>query len=256
MGTCKRESDGAESKILLALYAIGIPALLYFLGWMNLFYYLRYYGVYLFSIDIPFHFFFIYSFSVIKYIIWLIDDFLNIYVVLIAVFVIPWMVWKFSPKAWVFIVVCAQKICALFGHSAGAAVALFILFVLGHQAAKTSGINHAEDIRSDPQPLIRIYLKPSHSPEKQSADAAKSDPSNTPMPNPFNDDIQFDVTKRVTVLFATKKKYIFLVQRLPTSNEIVASVNNNPGYRPEAQVVEIRADEIIYLTTKLEEMVP
>ncbi len=273
MTDCKYVPGSEESKILISIYVIGIPALLYFLGWMTLFYYLEYYGIYLFSTDIPFHFFFIYSFSVIKYVVFYFLNLVLTYPILtgflIFVAAIVVIVAKYSshipvihPHTSKIELIKKQSITsvgeirrALFSHSAGATVVLLILFILGHQAAKTSGISLAEALRDEPQPLVRVYLKPS-APEKQSADVVASNSPSSPMPDPFKDEVQFDDTQRVTVLFATKNKYFLLVQGLPTKEQITNSGNSNPKYRPEARVVEIRADEIAYLTTKLGEMVP
>lgn len=51
----------------IQLYSIGVVALLYFLGWMFLYYYLLSFGIDIFALDIPFHYFFVYAFATIKF---------------------------------------------------------------------------------------------------------------------------------------------------------------------------------------------
>lgn len=41
-----------------------VGAIFYFLGWMYLYYYLNYFGFSIFEVDVPFHYFFIYSFAI------------------------------------------------------------------------------------------------------------------------------------------------------------------------------------------------
>lgn len=50
--------------VILTYISIAITSLLYFSGWMYIFYYMRDFGFSVFEADIPFHYFLIYSFAV------------------------------------------------------------------------------------------------------------------------------------------------------------------------------------------------
>ncbi len=43
-------------------------AIFYFSGWMYLYYFLRFFEVSIFSVDIPFHYFFVYSFAIVRFV--------------------------------------------------------------------------------------------------------------------------------------------------------------------------------------------
>jgi len=255
LAECKFKPDEVSSKSALSIYAIGIPALLYFLGWMNLFYYLDYFGVYIFSIDIPFHFFFIYSFSVFKFAISAVDNVIDVRLLSALFLGLLLYVWLFCPQLKTDIPATINSLTMPLRHPIGAVFLLFILFVLGHLIAQADGITQAENLRANPQPLVKVFPKPSKSSGKKSADGTCVCGAQSSPPDPFSGNGQFDVNTRVTVAFATKTRYFVLVQRLATEKDVKED-GKSTKYRPEAEIVEISASEIAYLTTKLQEMIP
>lgn len=119
----------------------------YFLGWMFLYYYLRYFRIDLLSADIPFHYFFIYSFAPIKYMLGhynIIDWAAMFSVVIIASIVIRLIeshgVWSILPSILV-------------------PFLLFLLFIWGHELASAAANDHALTLRSYPSNTVNFVFK-------------------------------------------------------------------------------------------------
>lgn len=64
----KEEENKTNITTISPIIVLEVATLLYFLGWMYLYYFLENFQISIISIDIPFHYFFIYSFATIKYI--------------------------------------------------------------------------------------------------------------------------------------------------------------------------------------------
>lgn len=143
-----------------------LASFLYFLGWMNIHYYLLSFGQDIFETDIPFYYFFIYSFSVISHIIsffmnfFLQDNFSASHLVLIIL----------APILAFFVFLARYteievgKIFQFFDkHSRRTTfqyLLLVALFVFGHEFAKDAAYLQADTARRSDHNQVRVTLKP------------------------------------------------------------------------------------------------
>lgn len=192
----------------------------YFLGWMYLYYYLDFFGIYIFEVDIPVYYFFIYSFALLDNI-----NFFNatelviaagitiIYVILRNI-ILQNSSHMVNLQYHIKLVLKTSRIDTQIILKTWQALALVSLLFLGHNYARTVAYAEAANIRDNSEGAL-ILLK----------DTVKST-----IKKNFSDDSWFLVHKflipettdaplvfRSILVFSTKNRY-FLLLRYKKSN--------------------------------------
>jgi hypothetical protein len=119
---------------------VSVAAILYFLGWMYLYYYLFEFGIDIFALEIPFYYIFVYSFAVIRH-----SFQANMAGVLIAAstaILVYGVTRYFVPRA-------ASFVLLAFASSA---------FLLGHSAAISAARDRSEQLRFDPTSFVEVVF--------------------------------------------------------------------------------------------------
>jgi len=159
---------------------VSVAAILYFLGWMYLYYYLFEFGIDIFALEIPFYYIFVYSFAVIRH-----SFQANMAGVLIAAstaILVYGVTRYFVPRA-------ASFVLLAFASSA---------FLRGHSAAISAARDRSEQLRFDPTSFVEVVF-PSDN------DVVKTDQHLSRL-------TKFDPASPATLIIASRDRYFLLLQ--------------------------------------------
>jgi hypothetical protein len=206
----------------LQIYSAVTVAYLYFLGWMFLYYYLLNFGIDIFSLDIPLHYFFVYSFATISF---------------------SWSRWWWAVcllgVAVPIVVVLAHFLYASRTQSAApvlrsilAGILLIVLigtvFFLGHLGSEQAGEARYRN--------LRFASKQSYEFDFRSGIALPSNPTLQAL-------ISFDPQRRAIPILETTDRIFVLVQP--------AAPAEGRDYRRSARVVEISRSDVLFTKVKI-----
>lgn len=207
---------------IIPLFSVGSAALLYFTGWMYLYYYLLNFQIDMFSVDVPFYFFFIYSFATITY---------------------SWIHWKFAVLLFSFGAVTIAVVSRLLviraegflSFSVRALLAIWLItsmvgvsFFLTHYAAERAAYAQYRERRFRfPTSWEFSFKKDVDVPNDKFLSALKD----------FSPDAQ------IVPIIETSDRYYVLIQPTPASD--------GQTYRSAGRVIEIPRDEVLFARLKL-----
>jgi hypothetical protein len=203
-------------------YCVAAASLLYFLGWMFLYYYLFNFGIDIFALDIPFYYFFVYAFSALSF---------------------AWSQW-----AWAIVVSgCAIPLLISFAKSlyqtkaldgarglssalAGVTIvfAVGFAFFLANWVAERAAEARTQDLRFQSQVSYEFTFR-----------------KETSIPSdPFLIALQtFDPARRALPIIETPDRFYVLVQ--PTD------AREDPRYRRSGRVVAIERSDVLFARVKI-----
>jgi hypothetical protein len=210
-------------------YFVVIAALIYFMGWMFLYYYLLDFGIDIFAVDLPFYYFFVYAFAAVRHA--LISPSWAGGLALLAIALL------LTASRWIDLVLKdgrAPRSLAVLPNLLGTA-AVAVAFIAAHQAAHGAAAARAQALRFDPVIEAQFHFRQTPGFLARLFPAEES-PSLAALA----------VLKRnrpATVILETSNRYFVLVQPV--------AADDGPDYRSAARVVEIARDDVKFVEFKL-----
>jgi hypothetical protein len=219
-----------SSTAIFKEYFVVIAALVYFMGWMFLYYYLYDFGIDIFAVDLPFYYFFVYAFAAIRHA--LVNP---SWTGVLAVAVIAALL---VASRWSGLVLRDGRERPWFAYLPTflAVAAVAGAFVLGHQAAYGAAAARAQALRFDPGIEAQFHFR--HVPGflHRLFASAPENPSIAALADT-------DPDRPARVILETGNRYFVLVQ--PVADD------DGADYRSAARVVEISRDDVKFVEFKL-----
>jgi hypothetical protein len=219
----------APSSAIFKEYFIAIAALVYFMGWMFLYYYLLNFGIDIFAVDLPFYYFFVYAFAAIRHALvnpsW--AGWLAVLVIAALLIASRWSGLALEDGR--------QRPSLAYLPTFLGVIASAGAYIFGHQPAYGAAAARAQAIRFDPPIEVQFHFRESPGLLRRLF-PAKESPSLAAL-------TEMTLDRSVTVILETTNRYFVLVQPL--------AIGDGADYRSAARVVEIGRDDVKFTEFKL-----
>jgi hypothetical protein len=223
----------APSSAIFKEYFIVIAALVYFMGWMFLYYYLLNFGIDIFAVDLPFYYFFIYAFAAIRHALvnpsW--TGWLAILVIAALLIASRWSGLALEDAR-------KRRPSLAYLPTFLGVIAIAGAFIFGHQSAYGAAASRAQAVRFDPAIAVQFHFRDSPG-FLRSLFPSKESPSIAAL-------TEMTLDRPVTLILETTNRYFVLVQPV--------AIGDGADYRSAARVVEISRDDVKFTEFKLPNM--